>query len=1061
MSNCYYLKKLYVLLGEEEYNRQLTNNGNLSLQWQQQCDRVRFWGQQQARLTAVDSLPYAIAAASDRVYLDPLHTSPIRCTVKHPISGESTEINTQLPTNVRIPTEILQTENAELIYWWFWRFYPERLAEENPDFWMHPAHYPLPDCSLHSFRSTMAALAGTLYPREDLPTDSYQHPYLLLFTFSPIQDFIQASRKFIDFWSSSYILHYLSACVCWHIAQKYGPDAVVTPSLWGQDIIDAFFVQKYPELAACFGDPADVEQDPASQFELGESISLSTAGFPNTIVALVPQSEVRETAAELSQMLRETWCNIAHRVRDRIRDDVIQWLQKQAKTDQFASLFQEYDTIEERSDRRDLEKWQKANCWEWNKLWDVQIENTWQTYWTALPLGHPEHPLTVSQLSNLWEQAQAKIVPPTRNNPIPSNFERQAYDRFNVGSWWGLLQARLGKAMQSVKNTRTWSYGASPGNRSTLSGQGSAVHPGLHYHQNYREGAGLPAGSLRLFWYVMGKVYPGLFNGSEQLNAMELSKRMAWHVGGVAEHLGIELQWQDVDYELLVSFPNISSIAAARFLYEDFSQNRGNRTKTYWNCLNQLLGEADETLRQQFARRTRGRSTKIPKIDAAANPENLLGEDRNGVMFDSKWLVDDLGLDKQGDAEATLRLSVEKAHQQSGFTEASPSDWWAIVLADGDGMGQYISGGKLQTYRHYVVSEQVDPQIRQQPGWEDFLDNTHKRMGPATHVGLNRALLDFSNRIVPYLTQQRFCGRVVYSGGDDVMVILPIEDLPEFLLSLRSAWCGGSDPQGEFQSRGGYWMPSPSLECPQRPLFTMGAGATMSAGAIVAHKSVPLPTVLEKLWEAESDRAKKIFGKDGLCVRTIYSSGNTLEFVTKGSLLADWWQFARHYRQDLAPFLYRLAAELPKRATFTNSDRLFRRAAQVILSRRDRQLSQETENALLDWLDAWEDWAKTVREKTISQAIAEFLANQKGGMALNWENIDYNLLPEQIEFSGLAKQLPKQWLLPLRKTIESQLQATRGVSPKDLGNWLRFSAFWTNETMQRENLWRASNDASK
>jgi hypothetical protein len=186
-----------------------------------------------------------------------------------------------------------------------------------------------------------------------------------------------------------------------------------------------------------------------------------------------------------------------------------------------------------------------------------------------------------------------------------------------------------------------------------------------------------------------------------------------------------------------------------------------------------------------------------------------------------------------------------------------------------------------------------------------------------------------------------------------------------------------------------------------------------------------------------------------------------LEFVTKGSLLAGWWQFARHYQQDLAPFLYRLAAELPKRATFTKSDRLFRRAAQVILSRRDRQLSQETENALLAWLDAWEDWAKTVREKVISQAIAEFLATQKGGVTLDWESIDWNLLPEQIEVSDLAKQLPSQWLRPLRKTIEGKLQATWGVSPKDLGNWLRFSAFWTNETMQRENLWRMTDEPSE
>jgi len=68
----------------------------------------------------------------------------------------------------------------------------------------------------------------------------------------------------------------------------------------------------------------------------------------------------------------------------------------------------------------------------------------------------------------------------------------------------------------------------------------------------------------------------------------------------------------------------------------------------------------------------------------------------------------------------------------------------------------------------------------------------------------------------------------------------------------------------------------------------MGEGATLSAGIVIAHKSVPLPTVLESLWSAEEDRAKEIKGaainddkiipaKDGFCFRVIYGGGNVLE----------------------------------------------------------------------------------------------------------------------------------------------------------------------------------------
>jgi len=59
------------------------------------------------------------------------------------------------------------------------------------------------------------------------------------------------------------------------------------------------------------------------------------------------------------------------------------------------------------------------------------------------------------------------------------------------------------------------------------------------------------------------------------------------------------------------------------------------------------------------------------------------------------------------------------------------------------------------------------------------------------------------------------CGKVIYSGGDDVMAVLPIEDLSLFLRSIRAAWQGREDPEGEFNHYPnthspegcGYWYP--------------------------------------------------------------------------------------------------------------------------------------------------------------------------------------------------------------------------------------------------------------
>jgi CRISPR-associated protein Cmr2 len=370
----------------------------------------------------------------------------------------------------------------------------------------------------------------------------------------------------------------------------------------------------------------------------------------------------------------------------------------------------------------------------------------------------------------------------------------------------------------------------------------------------------------------------------------------------------------------------------------------------------------------------------------------------NGVMFSSKWLADDMDL-QETEASMLLKSLIDQAHRDTGFVNGSPADWWVIVLADGDGMGSYISGENLNKYNSYLVSSALEENI---PEFElNQLLATQKRMGPATHVGLNRALLDFSNRLVPYLTEKRFCGRVIYSGGDDVLVVLPLEDLPEYILSLHAAWCGGEDlyKDEEFKtSRNGtpasqttgYWHPTEKVkELPQRPHFTMGAGATMSMGVVIAHKSVPLPTVLSSLWEAEGERAKEMPGKDGICFRVIYGGGNQLEALMKGQLLEKWWELVKdykNYQEDLSPLLYRLAEELPRRAVVTENDQLFSKAAKVIMASRDKELPVFPQ--LQKWLDQWEDWAK----------------------------VNPNAL---------------------------------GTQPEDLGKLLRFTAFWVDKRVER------------
>ncbi|MGA7953991.1 MAG: type III-B CRISPR-associated protein Cas10/Cmr2 [Gloeobacterales cyanobacterium] len=982
-----YHRKLFALL-HDPILKALYKQKNLKGPWEkigflyENKDKLERWWEQYGGKTTDH-----IASASDRLALKNIHQNAVqidektKVEVHHPLSGQKQELiirNVSSQASViniekkAIPYDLLRVEeDIEKVFWWFWRFYPEAVAKETgieePAALLLPADTRIPDCPIHTHNSVVSALAGAMFPDNWEVGNTPKHPYLVLFTFSPVQEFIKSSRKFLDFWAGSYLLHYVSARLCWYIAEKYGPDAVVTPSLWSQEIVDAFLVKKYPEFEKYFPDG-----DPVTQFkdEQSNSKSLSTAGFPNIIVALAPGKEAAESLGrELTQELERLWMEIGKKVRDEIRSTVIQKLttKKEAIWEAVAG-----DMPEEAKalHRKEFDKWTQKSNWEWNKLWDAQLSHTWERYWTAIPLGDPEQDLTIHKNDiqyQGWKKAQQDLS--QSREPLPTQAEERVYPTLNVGTWWGSLQARLGQSIQAIKNTRTWQIPTAPGERSTVSGMYSALHPNLLYNGQFREGGGLPASSMNLFWRVMAQVYPGLFNGSEKLNALELTKRMGWQHGGIADSLGIETEANkgETDYESLIRFPNLSCIAAARFAY-----NYPEKVQRYWEILEQKIKAKLTNSHGQFKSLT-DRPFQIPATDS-----KLPGK-YNGVMFSSKWLTDDLGL--QGEDINTLRALVEEAHKDkaSGFGDGSPSDWWVLVLGDGDGMGQYVSGKKLKPYAEYLSDEvkttlterlRINDEAKKKLNkeYKPLLEIT-KRMGPSTHVGLNRALLDFSNRIVPYLTEQRFCGKVIYSGGDDVMAALPLEDLPEFLLSLQKAWCGEEDPKGEFRNEGGYWHPNSALSgLANRPHFTMGAGATMSLGIVIAHKSVPLPTVLESIWEAEKERAKKLPQKDGLCFRVIYGSGNTLEALMKGKLLEPWWKFMEQaVKQDLSPVLYRLAEELPRHAAVTENNHLLKQVAQVIWNRRDEKPDQSTQTALLNWLDGWEKWAWEVRSKSKSE----------------------------------------------------------------------------------------------
>lgn len=888
--------------------------------------------------TETTTLASQIADASDRASLNaakfPDRTG--NCQISHLLSGASQTLeNSQSWSDIRCTQHDLQPESEielpegiswQEIFWWLWRCLPEIVCKEWQDesVLLIPAADILPDASVWSYASLTAALSGALTGFKTNEGSPHQLPYLATFSFSPIQELIKASRKMRDFWAGSWVLHYLSAKICWKLANKYGPDSLIYPSLFQQPLMDYWLRNWKPPNQESSNQESPNQESPFREWiEEPSSRAILTAGFPNVIVILLPPDAVRPAMSMARQTLIEEWLKLGNKVFQELENR--QWTQRK---------------------NQELK--------EDSKTWKEWLRHQWQTYWTALPIADRTDPLKFeiaigSQDFSWWSERLNRIYAlrtlPLNMMPIlwllvrhhwitciagtfllnqdarclfqpPEVAFVQAVSQIdaeikvNVGSWWCYCFDELRQIADTVKCSRSWRIPTVFLPRSTISGTGPVVY--------YRDGKHISEGETASYWQRDG----GLFDGTEQLNATETLKR------GLHKILP--------DREL---FPDVDISAA----YPDLTSGVAGWLRTHsQEHLNYFL-EACEDIRQQFPwmRSQQDGGTAegdapdhqfwgIPWVDEAF-PEK---ENRwfNPRVLNAGWAIDDFH-PQSSDSSQPLLVKEFKRQKQDELKEVrdaiakyfssgnNPTDWYVLAAGDGDGMGKWLRGENLKNYEDYMPDPPKCPDnadIATQGIYEGFdnLKTLQKRMGPSTHDAFSRALLDFSNQLVPYLTEQRYAGRLIYSGGDDVLAYTNLWEWDSWLWDIRQCFRGAEDPKGEFDHPGDYWKWRKETDFPKkaskqpwepklakRPLFTMGQHkASLSFGIVIAHHSVPLAIALENLWSAEGgakeyeyqigcylkDRQKWLSKKDALQIRIIYGNGNILKVTGKFSLFEEW-----------------------------------------------------------------------------------------------------------------------------------------------------------------------------
>jgi CRISPR-associated protein Cmr2 len=260
-----------------------------------------------------------------------------------------------------------------------------------------------------------------------------------------------------------------------------------------------------------------------------------------------------------------------------------------------------------------------------------------------------------------------------------------------------------------------------------------------------------------------------------------------------------------------------------------------------------------------------------------------------------------------------------------------PQTRFAVLALDADHMGRLLLGDPNRIGARWadVLHPKVVEQMPGRPplvkaGWLDLL--AQKRLiGPGLHAFISRALADFAHVVVPWVVECEFGGRLIYSGGDDVLALTPAADALAIAARLQqlfsAAWVvdtmATADPwawrrrdwPGEFsplETRQRFQIPlrrdapvdlsqptgyEPHVandeqaeiqaEHAGRVLGMLGHQSSLSAAIVYAHFKTPLGPLVEHARRLLEQTAKDKMGRSAVALAHYSRNGPKSEIALK------------------------------------------------------------------------------------------------------------------------------------------------------------------------------------
>lgn len=710
----------------------------------------------------------------------------------------------------------------------FWRFGPDLREAEDfgklGELWrLLPADTRVPDHSIWDHLDLASAFAGAF------AADPKGEVALLALSIGPVQGFIASARTTSDLWAGSHLLSRLSWEAMQPLCARLGPDAILFPRLRGIPQVDLWLRGEMGLPAGLFAD-CNWMRDPT------DANPLFSAALPNRFVALVPASEARQIAEEVTAAVRG-------------------WLQAQGQT--VVDRLLEAVGLKEKDAPRD----ESVHAY---RQMREQLDGFPEVHWAAVPFS---------------------LIRP-RDEVRQTDLDVSALSAA-MGPFFG---AEGGKACGFL-DSDAWRVLAQETKLRTLDGKELvffAPNPGVLYPAVYdlAERVLVAAKTVRAFDQTRQHGWRCALTGetewlttdpkqlersyrqqTDTLWAKVAAKKRAWAKKG--EHLGalpaLKRLWPTLFAEEVATAQGSERKAAARFVVS-------THTMALASQLDRWLEHGGLTA-DGFADAVKG-------AEGVALPRKLMRKHgKNPALKDAKLIPGllEAARDAEDDAayeQAKRLVRRTLARGREDKAEIRLETYYALLMMDGDHMGAILSGDEKTAipYResfHPQVQRGFDERAAKQ-GTLRHYGEQRRPISPNRHLAISGALNDFSQTVVRHVVEEERLGRVIYAGGDDVLAMLPVADLLPAMQRLRQAY-SGHDPDHEGGVSGGLTLHKgfAVLQMRGEPkiMRMMGRNATASCGAVVAHHQAPLGAVLRELRAAEK-RAKgyRRPGKDGAMV---------------------------------------------------------------------------------------------------------------------------------------------------------------------------------------------------